>query len=157
MGFKATLSATSVRKSPRTGVPSILKVQLRVQAARPVLGSPWPPPSLCKPNPGHVQSGFTYLPDQPIFLSEAFANSWGAISYSRLVKIFNNGETLKALIMAHINFSPLSAGFENGTSPRDQCKPPWALHQAFLATVTLTLMCSYLTFIQSIHTFGPLQ
>lgn len=30
--------------------------------------------------------GFTYLSDQPIFLSEAFANSLGTISYSRLVK-----------------------------------------------------------------------
>lgn len=30
--------------------------------------------------------GFTYPSDQPIFLSEAFANSLGTISYSRLVK-----------------------------------------------------------------------
>lgn len=28
--------------------------------------------------------GFTYLSDQPIFLSEAFANSSGTISYSGL-------------------------------------------------------------------------
>lgn len=53
----------------------------------PKLGWPSPPPLLRSPTQEDICTlGFTYLSDQPIFLSEAFANSLGTISYSRLVK-----------------------------------------------------------------------
>lgn len=82
----ATLSASGV-KEPESR-PSLHSEVCDAESGwqAPALGSPWPPPLLRKPAWGICTLGFTYLSDQPIFLSEAFANSLGTISYSGLVK-----------------------------------------------------------------------
>lgn len=70
MGFKATLSATSGMKEPKNR-PSFRSEVCNSECRRhaPALGSPWPPPLLCKPKPGHVHSEF-YLSLWPAYISK---------------------------------------------------------------------------------------
>lgn len=82
----ATLSAVLGTEEPesRSSFHSEVCEEWRWHA--PARDSPWPPLCCVSPTPDTCTLGFTYLSGQPIFLSGAFANSWGTISYSRLVK-----------------------------------------------------------------------